>query len=165
MTIHLPSFVLVVLVVVTSHSSRTYAQFAFLSGGSYHDICATVSISKPSFYHLVWHTIDCINKMEALDVKLPSIDQLNYIQEGFKRIFTDGVMNKCVRSLDGYLLRITATSFAECQNVAAYFSGYYCTYGINLQVMFDADCCFLFFALASPGKTNDLVVLYKTCLD
>jgi hypothetical protein len=28
----------------------------------------------------------------------------------------------------------------------------------------DADCHFLFFALASPGKTNDLVALCKTSL-
>jgi hypothetical protein len=136
----------------------------FLLGGFYHDICTTDSISKPSFYHLVWHTIDCINKMEALDVKLPSIDQLNYIREGFKRISADGVMNRCVGSLDGYLLRITAPSFAKCQNVAAYFSGHYCTYGINVQAMCDADCCFLFFALASPGNTNDIVALHKISL-
>jgi hypothetical protein len=136
----------------------------FLSGGSYHDIRATVSISKPSFYRLVWHTIDCINKSPALDVQLPSIDQLNSIRDGFKRISTDGVMNGCVGSLDGYLLRITAPSFAKCRNVTAYFSGHYCTYGINVQAMCDADCRFLFFALASPGKTNDIVALRKTSL-
>jgi hypothetical protein len=131
----------------------------FLSGGSYHDIHATVSISKPSFYRLVRHTIDCINKMEALDVQLPSIDQLNSICDGFKRISTDNVMNGYVRSLDGHLLRITAPSFAECQNVTAYFSGHYCTFGVNVQVMCDADCHFLFFALA-----YDIVALCKTSL-
>jgi hypothetical protein len=30
--------------------------------------------------------------------------------------------------------------------------------------MCDADCRFLFFALASPGKTNDIVALRKTSL-
>jgi hypothetical protein len=127
----------------------------FLLGGSYHDIHATVSITKPSFYCLVWHTIDCINKSPALDEQLPSIDQLNSICDGFKRISTDGVMNGCVGSLDGYLLRITAPSFAECQNVTAYFSGHFCTYGVNVQAMCDA---------ASPGKANDIVALRKTFL-
>jgi hypothetical protein len=136
----------------------------FLLDGSYRNICATFSISKPSFYRLVWHTIDCINKMEALDVKLPSVGQLNYIWGGFKRISTDGVMNGCVGSLDGCLLRITTPSCAKCWNVAAYFSGHYCTYGVNVQAMCDADCHFLFFALASPGKTNDVVALHKTSL-
>jgi hypothetical protein len=136
----------------------------YLAGGSYHDIHATVSISKSSFYRLVWHTIDCINRISALEVKLPSRDQLNSIQEGFKRISTDGVMNGCVRALDGYLLRITAPSFRECRNVTAYFSGHYCTYGVNVQAMCDTDCHFFFFALAAPGKTNDIVALCKTSL-
>jgi hypothetical protein len=100
----------------------------------------------------------------ALDVQLASIDQLNSICDGFKRITTDGVMNGCVGSLYGYLLRITAPSFAECQNVTAYFSGRYCMYGVNVQAMCDADCHFLFIALASSGKTNDIVALRKTSL-
>jgi len=141
-----------------------HCMIRYLAGGSYHDVRATVFISKPSFYHLVWHTIDCINSCQALDVKLPGIDELNCVREGFKRISADGIMNGCVGALDGYLLRITAPSFAECQNVAAYFSGHYCTYGVNVQAMCDADCRFLFFALAAPGKTNDVVALRKTSL-
>jgi hypothetical protein len=141
-----------------------HCMICYLAGGSYHDIHATVSISKSSFYRLVWHTIDCINRISALEVKLPSRDQLNSIQEGFKRISTDGVMNGCVRALDGYLLRITAPSFRECRNVTAYFSGHYCTYGVNVQAMCDTDCHFFFFALAAPGKTNDIVALCKTSL-
>jgi hypothetical protein len=80
----------------------------YLAGGSYHDICTTVSISKTSFYHLVWHIIGCINRIPALDVKLPNKDQLNSIWEGLKRISTDGVLNGCVGALDGYLFRISA---------------------------------------------------------
>ena len=34
----------------------------YLAGGSFHDVQATAVISKPSFYRLVWHTIDCINR-------------------------------------------------------------------------------------------------------
>jgi hypothetical protein len=57
----------------------------YLAGGSYHAIHATVFISKPSIYYIMWHTIDCINKSPAFDVKLPGIDELNYIREEFKR--------------------------------------------------------------------------------
>jgi hypothetical protein len=117
----------------------------YLAGGSFHDIHATVFISKPSFYRLVWHTIHSINRCEALDIKLPLPDELNYIREGFRRISKDGVMNGCVGALDGYLMRITAQSFAECGNVGAYFSGHYCTYEVNVQAMCDADCRFTFF--------------------
>ena len=73
-------------------------------------------------------------------------------------------MNGCVGALDGYLMRITAPSFAECGNVGAYFSGHYCTYGVNVQAMCDADCRFTFFCLAAPGKTNDSVAIRRTSI-
>ena len=44
-------------------------------------------------------------------------------------------------------MRITAPSFAECGNIGAYFSGHYCTYGVNVQAMCNADCRFIFYAL------------------
>ena len=49
----------------------------FLAGGSYHDIHATVNISKASFFCLVWHTIDAINCCEFLDVTLPILHELS----------------------------------------------------------------------------------------
>jgi hypothetical protein len=137
----------------------------FLAGGSYHDICATAFISRPSFYRLVWHTIHCINRCEALDVNLPTLPhELLALCHGFKKISRDGVMDGCVGALDGYLMQITAPSFGECGNVSAYFSGHYCTYGVNIQAMCDADCRFLFFCIAAPGKTNDAVVIRKMSL-
>ena len=136
----------------------------YLAGGSFHDIRATVSISKPLFYRLVWHTIHCINRCEVLDINLPKPEELNYVRGGFQRISKDGVMNSCIGALDGYLMRITAPSFAECGNVGAYFSGHYCTYGVNVQAMCDADCRFTFFCLAAPGKTNDSIAIRKTSL-
>jgi hypothetical protein len=121
----------------------------YLAEGSFHDICATASISKPSFYRLVWHTIHCINRCEALDINLPKPEELNYVREGFQRISKDGVMNGCIGALDGNLMRITAPSYAECSNVGAYFSGHYCTYGVNVQVMCNADCHFTFLSCCS----------------
>jgi hypothetical protein len=73
------------------------------------------------------------------------IEQLPAIREGFKSISRDGIMDGCIGALDGYLMRITAPSFAECRNVGAYFSGHYCTHGVNVQAMCDADCRFIFF--------------------
>ena len=107
------------------------------------------SISKPSFYLLVWHTIHCINRCEALDINLPTLPhELLALHHGFKKISRDGVMDGCVGALDGYLMWITAPSFGECGNVSAYFSGHYCTYGVNILAMCDADCHFLFFCIA-----------------
>jgi hypothetical protein len=61
-------------------------------------------------------------------------------------------------------MRISAPSWDQCGNVGAYFSGHYCTYGVNVQAICDADCCFTFFCIALPGKTNDSVAIKKTSL-
>lgn len=78
----------------------------YLAGGSYHDIRQTASISKPSFYRVIWHTISVINNCAALAVKLPSdSDEFKAVAEGFKAKSTgQGAMNGCVGSLDGFLL-------------------------------------------------------------
>lgn len=138
----------------------------YLAGGSYHDIRATAHISKPSFFRLLWHTIDAITSCPALAVELPepTAGGLSLLRAGFRGISYCGVMDGCVGALDGYLMRITAPSHAECGNVTAYFSGHYCTYGVNIQAMCDADCRFTFFSLAAPGKTNDNVAIKKTSL-
>jgi hypothetical protein len=53
----------------------------------------TASITKASFYRLVWHTINVINNCTSLDIKLPTIAQLPAIREGFKSISRDGIMD------------------------------------------------------------------------
>jgi hypothetical protein len=40
-----------------SHEVMLNCTIPYLAGGSYHDVRATAVISKPSFYHIVWHTI------------------------------------------------------------------------------------------------------------
>ena len=124
----------------------------FLAGCSYHDVRATACISKASFFRLVWHTINAINLCNALEVQLPRMNELPSLRAGFKNISYSGVMDGCVGALDGYLMRIATPSQAECGNVSAYFSGHYCTYGVNFQAMCDADCRFPFFVLLHLEK-------------
>jgi hypothetical protein len=131
----------------------------YLAGGSFHDVRAIAVISKPFFYRLVWHTIDCINRCDALAVKLPGPNELDKVRQGFEAISWDGVLNGCIGALDGYLQCIAAPSHKECGNVGAYFSWHYCVYGVNIQAMCDADCHFLFVSVVAPGKTNDSVAI------
>jgi hypothetical protein len=110
----------------------------YLAGGSYHDIHTTAFISSSSFFHLVWHTIDVINSCDTLNIDLPRLHELDKLCSRFYQISTDGVMDGCIGALDGYLKRITAPSHRECGNVSAYFSGHYCTYGVNVQAVSNA---------------------------
>ncbi len=137
----------------------------YFAGRSYHDIRQTASISKPSFYCVIWHTITTINNCAPLAVTLPrDSDELTIVAEGFKSKSTGhGAMNGCIRSL-GFLLQIKAPSHEEFGNVPAYYSGYYCCYGINVQAMCDSECHLIFYALAAPGKTNDARAIRKTSL-
>jgi len=71
-------------------------------------------------------------------------------------------MRSCIGALDGFLLRIVAPPANIVGNVSSFYSGHYCTYGINLQAICDADCRFYFLALAAPGKTGDVKAIAKT---
>jgi hypothetical protein len=57
-----------------------HCSIRYLAGGSYHDIRTTASITKASFYRLVWHTIDVINDFASLDINLPTLS--NYLPYG-----------------------------------------------------------------------------------
>jgi hypothetical protein len=86
----------------------------FLSGGSFHDIWTAASISKPSFYRILWHTIHVINACHVLDFQLPStLEELNALKDGFASKSRDEIMRGCIGALDGFLLWIAAP---PCQN-------------------------------------------------
>ncbi len=74
----------------------------------YHDVCTTASISKASFFHLVWHTINAINLCDALEAQIPRLDELTLLQACFKSICYSRVMDGCIGALNGYIMRITA---------------------------------------------------------
>jgi hypothetical protein len=140
-----------------------HCMIRFLSGGSFHDIQTVASISKPSFYRILWHTIEVINACHVLDFQLPStLEELNALKDGFASKSTDKLMHGYIGALDGFLLRIAAPPAKIVGNVSSYYSGQYCTYGINLQAICGADCRFYFLALAAPGRTGDVKVIAKT---
>ncbi len=127
----------------------------YLARGSFHDIHATVLFSKPSLHCSVWHMMHFINRCKALD---QNFEELNCVWEGVWRASKDGV----IEALDGWLMRISAPTFAECGKICACFSGHVYTYGVNVQAMCNSDCHFTFFCLSAPGKTNDSVAIQKT---
>ena len=49
-------------------------------------------------------------------------------------------------------------------NPSSYYSGHYCCHGLNIQTVCDASCCFLYFAVAAPGKSSDQAAIERTKL-
>jgi hypothetical protein len=81
----------------------------FLSGGSFHEIRTVVSISKPSFYRILWHAIDVINACHVFHFQFPStLEELITLKDGFANKSRDALMHGCIGALDGFLLRIVA---------------------------------------------------------
>jgi hypothetical protein len=138
----------------------------FLADVSYCDIRQMASLSKASFYRVIWHKNHAINHCATLEIKLSSDDELISIEGGFwKKSTGDDEMNGYVGALHGFLVRLKAPSPEEGGgNVSTYFSGHYCYYGINLQGICNSNCCFLYFAVAAPEKTNNAKAIKKTTL-
>jgi len=83
----------------------------------------------------------------------------------FKACSSNEVIDGCVACVDGLLLKVKTPASVETGNVKAYFSGHYQTYGINVQAACDAQCRFVFAALAAPGGANDISAFRKTELN
>ena len=63
-----------------------------------------------------------------------------------------------VGAIDGFFQRTLMPRKKDCANnqtAYAYVSGQYEHYGVNCQGIFDVEGRYLFFGVASPGKTND----------
>ena len=133
---------------------QLYATIRYLAGASYTFICYFCKISAPSFYRILWQTINAINK--SITVQFTSSpEECAIVASSFERISYSGVMSTCVGAVDGYLLAIETPSKREAKNVRSYFSGHYQRNGINIQACCDANCRFTFFGIGGPGVTKD----------
>ena len=133
---------------------QLYATIRYLAGASYTDIAFFCGFSVPSFYAILWRTINAINK--AIVVDFPSSpEDCAVLAADFERISYAGIISNCVGVLDGYLLSIVTPPKKHAKNVRSYFSGHYQKYGINIQACCDAHCRFLFIGIGGPGVTSD----------
>ncbi len=65
------------------------------------------------------------------------------------------MLDGCVGSLDGWLCRIKVPLGKDTSNIASYYSGHYCCYGITVQAVCDSRCRFTYLSCRSPGGTGD----------
>lgn len=120
-----------------------------------------VGISSASFYSCVWKVIAAINQAEELKVSFPlTIDDCMEAATGFLSISTAEVIDFCVGAVDGYHLQIKTPTRKEANdNVRKFYSGHYCTYGLNIQAVCDHHCRFTYFAVCGPGSQPDRVAI------
>jgi len=131
--------------------------------GRYLNVKISTGISQAAFYHYIYKCMDAILASADLAYKFPETEQeLNEAAQDFATLGSHGSIKGCVACLDSYLLQIKVPAKTETGNVRVYFSGYYQTYGINMQAACDHQCRFVYAALAAPGSANDIAAYKKT---
>jgi hypothetical protein len=75
---------------------------------------------------------------------------------GFKKIWTRGIMDGCVGALDGWLCSLQSPSEKHVANAGDYFSGHYHKMGMNVQAMCDSYCRFTYVGVMCPGRASDV---------
>jgi hypothetical protein len=131
----------------------------WLAGGSYLDLKNVYGISRSTVFRLRDMFLDAVLECSALEIRFPDTpEEIEKVRWQFEAKSTDKVMRGCVGAMDGMLALTKQPSLADSNgNPRAYHSGHYNDYGVNVQAICDARLRFLFFAVAAPGRTGDLV--------
>ena len=103
-----------------------YCALRYLAGGRYQDVRLVAGVARSTFYHLVWEAITAINRCPELLIQFPTtINECSTAATDFKKLSADGVMDRCIGAIDGWLCRIVPPSVNETDDVLSYFSGHY----------------------------------------
>ena len=129
----------------------------YMAGGSYIDIRLVVDVSITAFYNCIRIAMKALIKCTALKIQFPKNNE-EVIKQGrlFKKLSTNGVIDKCVGCIDGILIRIKTPSVKECGSVKSFYSGHYAAMGLNVQASCDHLCRFNYVSVAAPGGAHDL---------
>jgi hypothetical protein len=137
----------------------------YMAGGSHHDIQVLAGIAKSTFFACVHRGIDAVNKCRELALHFPTeLSELKEVAIEFQGKSSFGVLDGCVGALDGWLCRIKVPLGKDTSNIASYYSGHYCCYGINVQAVCDSRCRFTYLSCRSPGGTGDSRAFHGTAL-
>ncbi|KUF83284.1 Far upstream element-binding protein 3 [Phytophthora nicotianae] len=139
---------------------------SWLAGGSFHTTRCLAGVSPSGFYDVITAVMDALCECEELRIHSPteSTSRIEELASGFTKISKDGIMTGCVGCLDGWLCQIRAPSSREVPDVAAFFSGHYQMYGLNVQAICDSLCRFTGYCFDSPGKVGDSIAFKKWTL-
>jgi hypothetical protein len=137
----------------------------YMVGGSFHDIITSARIAKATFFNCIHQGIDAVNNCPALAIEFPTDPNgLKQLAVEFQGKSSMGVLDGCVRALDGWLCHIKVPTVKDTANIAAYFSGHYQHHGVNVQACCDARCKFMYLSVRSHGGTGDSRAFYGTAL-
>ncbi|KAL7501923.1 hypothetical protein ACHAXN_000076, partial [Cyclotella atomus] len=127
-----------------------------LQGGRVKDARHIIGSSRAAAYVCFDDFIDAVLEAPELEIKLPQNDsEWRAVNEGFAQRSTHRVMSGCVGAFDGFFQRSNKPTKKEVTNIISYYNGHYESYGVNNLALVKADLQFMYFAVVSPGSTND----------
>ena len=143
------------------HEISVFMTLQYLTGASNTGNAVPLGLSKTSFYTCLHKTLRAIGDCAALGIKFPATEaECIRLARGFNAKSDNGVIANCVGAIDGYLLATNVPSRNDCGgNGRSYFSGHYKRIGMNVQAVCDSNCMFTYFAVCSPGSTNDRIAM------
>ena len=134
---------------------KVASSLRILYGGCINDVREIFGISNSHQYYIFHHFLEAVLKSKDLEINLPKPEELEKLRMEFSAKSRFRLMNGCIGAIDGFFQKTIAPKKNETGNTIAYYSGHYESYGLNCQAVCDANLRFLFFAVVSPGSTND----------
>ncbi|KAE8977487.1 hypothetical protein PR003_g23271 [Phytophthora rubi] len=136
---------------------------SWLAGGNYQGTRCLGGTSDSAIYDAMHDVMDAICACSALTIRSPteSTERMYELANGFTAFSKDQILTGCVGCIDGWLCEIRAPSAKEVPDVAAFFSGHYQKYGLNVQAICDSSCRFTGYCFISPGKVGDSIAFKK----
>jgi len=138
----------------------------YLSGGKCLDLKTAYGLSLSSVYRCRDLFIVAVNVSPELDIRMPvTLPEIEKVATEFAAVSTDNLVRGCVGCIDGFLAISKRPTMKESSgHPRSFFSGHYGVYGLNVQVVCDVKCRFLFFGVVAPGKCGDQVAFERTPL-
>ncbi|ETO60018.1 hypothetical protein F444_21720 [Phytophthora nicotianae P1976] len=116
---------------------------SWLAGSSYHTTRCLGGVSPSAFYDIT--VVSALCDCEKLRIRSPteSEERWQELDDGFPQISKDA---------------------EEVPDVAAFFSGHYQLYGLNVQSICDSLCRYTGYCFGSPGRVGDSIAIKKWTL-
>ena len=128
-----------------------------MAGGTYLDMFLWSNVSPSevcrTFNHVTKHWINATIDIDIYDDVFADDTRIKDITHEFA-LTSDGTMNGCLGSIDGWLVAILCPTLAEVNNPGKYFSrkGFY---AINVQVICDKNKRILWRSIGQIGSIHD----------
>ena len=129
-----------------------------LGGVKRTEVADIFGMSITSAHRILHKFLDTVSRSPQLAIKIPTTpEELKKCADDWNELSgAFGLYYGAVGAIDGWLACMNSPRVTDASNQTDFFSGHYQRYGLNIQAVCDANLRFIYFAVASPGKTNDL---------